>query len=259
MEKICKSCGSAIDPETNTCPACGTVYEGAKETAKENAPKKTLKKKKLSAKRLIALSVVIIALIIIFITICSAIMNFVAEIGPKNAMNKYFDVLYEDKVDKIEDCAPESYWDSVKDDRDISVRDVEKYYENTYSDQTLDAYEDDCGKNIKVSYKFEDVDELSEKRLDLIRDALKSSYKIPRKDVTKGYEYDVEVKIKGDDDYMKRDVTLTVVKIDGKWYVLTGSAYPYTTYSFAINAFVTATLVEKQNNGIENTLPDISG
>ena len=56
---------------------------------------------------------------------------------------------------------------------------------------------------------------------------------------------------------MKRDVTLTVIKIDGKWYVLTGSSYPYSSYSFAINSFVTGTLVENQISGIEGILPDI--
>lgn len=248
MSKKCISCGAEMNDSESVCPECGVANEVNNEGAKEKATPKA-KKKKLSPKRIAALAIVLIALVIIIVTVFSAIGNFIAGIGPKNAMNKVFDVLYENKPEKIEDCAPKAYWDDIKDEHGISVKDVKEYYEDTYIDLFIDSLEDECGKDIKVKYEFTDSDELSERKLDTVRDRLKSSYGILRKEVTKGYEYDVEIRVEGDEDYYKLESTLIVIKIDGKWYVFSE------TGEFAVNGLAELTY-DSKNDNVDDLFPD---
>ena len=83
----------------------------------------------------------------------------------------------------------------------------------------MDSLEDEYGKNVKVSYKVTDKDELSDKKLKNIQEGLKDNYDIPKKSVTKGYKVDVDMTIKGKDDEDTNETTLYIVKIKGDWYV----------------------------------------
>ena len=56
-----------------------------------------------------------------------------------------------------------------------------------------------------------------------MKDNIKSTYDIPKKDVTDAVEMEVEMTIKGDDDKDSDDITLYAVKIDGDWYICNAS------------------------------------
>ena len=101
-------------------------------------------------------------------------------------------------------------------------------YEEEWEDRQ-DYYEDEFGKNFKVKYKIVDKDELSEKKLEDLADALNENFDIKRKDVKKAYKLDIEMTIKGSEDEDDGELEdVLVVKIGSGWYICSeGGYFPY--------------------------------
>ena len=83
----------------------------------------------------------------------------------------------------------------------------------------MEEFEDEYGKNIKMSYKVTDKSELSDKKLKNIQEGLKDNYDIPKKSVKEGYKVDVDMTIKGKDDEDTNDTEFYIVKIGSGWYI----------------------------------------
>ncbi len=122
-------------------------------------------------------------------------------------------------------------------------------------DDMYDALEDEYGKNVKSSYKITDKDKLDKDDLEEIQDAYNDSgddildaeddiedlldeselsnseqkkvkkilmnygKKLEKAKVKKGYELDVEFKVKGKEDDESGDAKVTVIKVNNEWII----------------------------------------
>ena len=231
MDSFCTNCGTPIPEGAVKCASCGKEFnqeqsqeQPTQESQNQNqqeqpaqvpnaTPEKKIKKPMLYGIIGAAAAVLIILIIII---------ASVAGNGYKKAIDNYMDVLIYGKADKIEKLAPKEYWDYCEENYDTDITDIIDQFEDSY-EYLSDHLEEEYGKNVKVRYKITDKDDLSDKKLNTIRDNLKDEYGIAKKSVTKAYKIDAEMTLKGSDDEDTEDMTLIIVKIGGSWYICSES------------------------------------
>lgn len=228
MSKFCRQCGAQLEDDAVKCEACGMEIKPAEETVQQpvsqaetaapgaenigNANQNKSILKKLSTKNIAIIAAAAVVVIIVLI------VALTAGGGYKGAINNYIDVMIKGKVDKIEKLAPKEYWEYYEDEYDMDIDDVEKEAEDMV-DLIKDMLEDEYGDNVKVSYKITKEDKLTEKEISEIKEGVNDKYGIARKNVTEGYEVDLDMTVKGDDDEMTNETTVYVVKISGGWYI----------------------------------------
>jgi len=101
---------------------------------------------------------------------------------------------------------------------------MDSYIDDDAMEEMYDMLEDECGKNIKISYKVTDKDKLDKGDLEDYEDEIDDNYDEKVK-VTAGYELEVEMKIKGKDDEDEDENDFVILKIDGDWCVYEGGFY----------------------------------
>lgn len=142
----------------------------------------------------------------------------------KSTIDDYFNVYFYGAYEKMEDLAPEEYWDYLEESYGTTVDDAIAYYED-YSvyDMLLSELEAEYGDDLRFSYKIVHEAELSERKLNVIKDGLKDNYDIPKRTVKKAYELELEVTVSGSEDEDMEETELIVVNIDNDWYVTSAS------------------------------------
>lgn len=211
QEQISDSCPSS-------CETCGGTQCGQQPAAqtdgfvgKVNTFVGNLKKKDKKAIGITA-GVVAALILIVVLVIC------LSGGGPEKALDTYIDVAFYGKVGKTEKLAPKEYWEYLEDKMGLDLEDAEDWMKTSYK-ETIRKMEDEYGDDIRISYKITEKDDVKKSTLDTLKDTIKSSYDIPKKNVTDAVELDVEMTVKGDEDEETRDHTFYVVKVDGNWYV----------------------------------------
>lgn len=208
MSKFCGKCGAELPDEAMFCNACGENFA----TTPDAAPKNDLIAKVMEYKKFFLPGGIALGAIILVIILIVALSG-----GPEDAIENYVNASFNGDYDAYLELQPDKYWEFMEKEYDTEIPD-EKDFEKMY-EETLDSLEDEYGKDVSVSFTVTDKDELDDDDLDEIRDSLKSQYGIAKKDITAGYEIDVELIIEGDDDEETNDATFYVYKYDGNWYV----------------------------------------
>lgn len=231
MSKICKNCGTELGDEFVICTNCGadvSEVESAEVEKKDIAEEVTEKindvaEKLKGDKKLLGIA---IGGVVALVVVIALLFTFVFGSGYKKAIDNYIKFMGEGNAKVISKMIPADALKYLEDEEDFDLDEYKEQYEEMYESR-LESLEDEYGKNIRFSYKVTDKDELSEKKLNALRDNLKDNYDIAKKDVKKAYEVELELTIKGKDDKDTNDAELIVVKIGGSWYVCSsgGSFY----------------------------------
>ena len=140
--------------------------------------------------------------------------------GYEKAIDNFVDASMYGKAKAVKALAPKELWEYIEEEYDITPDAVADYYEEM-SEGSLEALEEEYGKNIKVSYVLDEADEVDEYQYDKIKDKLKECG-VKRKDIKKAVEVEAEMKIKGKEDADTAEVELVFVKIGGDWYYYEG-------------------------------------
>lgn len=274
MSKFCKNCGTELADDAVFCKNCGQST-ASQEAPTEAAPEVQacgcdecngecvqddlaaenetgvagavngfigkVKNKDKNALLIVGGAVLALILIVVLVFVFSGSSS-------KDAIDNYFNVVVEGNIDDIEDLAPEAYWEYVEEEYDMDVDDVIDYLGDDFIDNMLDTWEDSVGKDVKFSYDITDDDEISDSKLDKIKDVLKENYGIAKKDVDEAIEYEIEVVVKGDDDEEDFEEKVLVVEIDGDWYACTEDGELYA------DALVSAAVLKKAAEDLEDGL-----
>jgi len=105
------------------------------------------------------------------------------------------------------------YDEEMFDDADMDYDDVVDMMDD-YMDLIVDSLEDEFGDHVKITYKVTDKDELSKKEIKKLEEQYEDEFDF-KADIKKGYELELDVKIKGSDDKDSNEMEMTVVNIDG--------------------------------------------
>lgn len=224
MAKFCGNCGAASADNAMVCGNCGAPFAAAPvaSSAAPAAPKKDLfasipgfdkldDAKKALVKKIAMIAVPVVAVILVLVIVFGAI---VPNAGYKGTIKKFLNAIEDQNVEKYME-----YSNSYDFDGD--------YYDDDYVEDYLDdLYEDleyKYGENIKLSYKIEDCDKLTEDRLDDIQERYDDSEDCDDIEIEKGYDITGTLTIKGKD--MDRDyeeMSFILIKEDGKWKIWSG-------------------------------------
>lgn len=215
MSKFCTNCGNMLEEGVDVCSKCGAKVDAEPKAAVKTKIDPVAWFKGLDQTvRYITLGVV--GVLVLAIVLISAFSGG----GYTKPLDNFFDGAFGADVDKLLKAMPEEVVEEIEDSDYMDIDDLEDML-----DELLEEMEDEYGKRVKVSYKVEDKKELSEKKLDALKDELKDSYGISKKDVKKAMELELEVTIKGSEDKDSNDMEVVVVKIGGKWYMSPDSLY----------------------------------
>ena len=96
---------------------------------------------------------------------------------------------------------------------------MDEYVDQEDMDDMLESLEEEYGKNIKISYKILDKEKIEKDDLEDVQEKIEKYYDEKVK-VSAGYKVTVKSTVKGKEDSETDTDTMSVYKIDGKWYLL---------------------------------------
>lgn len=155
---------------------------------------------------------VLIAGLVIVLLIIIGIISAIAGGGYKKPVKNFAKALNKgDGKLLAETMLTDEILDEVDDDDFDDLSDT--------LESIIDFAEDEYGKNIKFSISIEDKEKLSKSEIKDIEEEYEDNFDA-KVEITKGYELDTELTIKGKDGKDEDDLTITVVKIKGEGWKL---------------------------------------
>lgn len=237
MSKFCEFCGAQMEDNAAICPACNATPSDANSTvntaevnnasATENVGNNSANTETVEAavsstatasapnKNKIIPIVVAVFAALVFLSIVVSVLGG----GYKKPLDNFCKGFNKEDAKYFLKTYPETYIEEYVDEDDLeeSLEDV------------LEELEDKYGKNIKLKYKIldkekvdkDDLEEMEEYYEDLTDESVK---------ITRGWELEVDVTVKGKKKDRTKEMDIVVLKIDGKWATigLTPESISYT-------------------------------
>jgi len=214
---FCGKCGTQIPDGAGFCPSCGNAT-GAQTAAANNTTQVVTEapKKKVSTNTIIgivAVAAVVVALAIILISIFAG--GSAGSGSPEAAVENYVEATFDFDIDKLLECIHE----------DIVNRTADEEY-----DGDVDALKEELQEVLDMSkgmmgdaefdYDIIDSTDIKGDDLDELTEDFKDEFDLK---ISAAAEVEFEVSIKGEmfgeEINETEEATITVVKIDGKWYI----------------------------------------
>lgn len=254
---FCSKCGKELPEETKFCPFCGQQNVAAVNQAKaesaptvspvpENVPEKKGNKAKMVGIAATALIVVVAALLVrtlFFSGYKESLRDIEGLVNDReNEFDEYVDALAPDFLEDDVDDLMDLMKDSAKDEYDEMMKSFKNSVKEAY-----DELEEEYGSDAKLSFDVKDEKKLDKDKLEDIKDnytslagyaSMLTSYadKITDADskkvlkivkniqndledikISKGYQVEVEVTIKGKKGKDTNTFTVNVIKVNGDW------------------------------------------
>lgn len=206
---FCKNCGAQIKDGAKFCPKCGTPAGNTNPKAAGRT--QTAKKPPYLAIGLVA-AVAVVAVIILFF-----VGRLIFGKGYEKPIKTLAKGIEQDDGEIIQGAFTETALDWSKEYSGLSSRELEKNWSSSWRYNI--SGEDLEDEDIKVKYKIVDVKKLDKDDIKDLKKEQKESYGF-RDDITAARELDVvfTVYVDGDEEE-ETDMTVTVIKVDGKWYI----------------------------------------
>ncbi len=214
MSKFCEKCGTELADDVQFCENCGQPVVAASPADPATSKMPTFLQKLLSDKKMLGMAIGAVAAVIVVIILLVVLFGGSPY---KKALNNYFDLM-KGEISDVKALAPDSFWAEVKDEFDVTSGDVKDHLKDSYK-VLAEALEEEYGKNIKIKWEVTSEEKLDKDDLGDIKDELKDKYGINKKEITEACELELHTETKGSEDEDENDAELTVVKIDGKWYI----------------------------------------
>lgn len=295
MAKFCTSCGKPLPEGAKFCASCGAAAPVAAPAPVQPAPQPVYQapvapqpvyeqpaapapKKKGKAGLIVGVLLLVVALIVAAVLIpwgdifggssdddddSSSGGSAAAAGSPEDAINLYYDVLYEGKADGLKSLAPQSFWDWAEDQYGVTAKNVTSYFKEEMQDDLRDDMEDEFGKNYKISFSATDEDELDDEQVADVADFLSDEYNIKKSSVTKVVQLAGVVEVKGDDDEDSDDMEeVYAVQIDGKWYfchISLDSGYTYVSFPLSGLVMNAGDYFSSNDDDDDDDIPDGPG
>ncbi len=248
MAKFCSKCGTELNDSSAFCPNCGTsvgapvapAAPAAPAAPVSPAPEKPVREKKPRVAPVSAYTadnqkpsdaiqglidkikanpkcLILPGAIVAGVLVLALVLSLVFGGGYTDALDNYVD-LFMGKSSAIAKSAPDAYWDYMEEEEDTTLKELKETFEDEYDEQ-IEAMEEFFGKRVKLTYEVIEEDELSARKLKKIAESLADDYDMDVK-VSEGYMIEVELLLKGSEEELEQTQEFTVLKIDGKWYLV---------------------------------------
>jgi len=219
MANYCSKCGAPVAPDALACGNCGaSLASGSGKVFDVGALKLLINRNKNKIMKIARIAVPAAAALLVLVIIICAIA---ANSGAKGAAKKYFKAIQKQNVEDYIELMPSNSKLYYANEQDL-YDDVEDNLATT-----LDYLETEYGKNIKFKLKNIEKDELTNKKFKLITSAYSVNDTLRAIEISKAYEVDFELAVKGKDDDDENDVSLVLIKENGDWKVYEASDWAF--------------------------------
>lgn len=222
---ICPSCGKMIPDNSTFCPECGTPFSYAAQAPVQSDPMAMGDYQYTTAPaKKSKLPIIIVAVVAVVLIVCGVIFGpkIINALGPKpeEAVTTYLDAYFEGDADAVIELYPEEFITYIEDEYDLEHDDLVKAVENNLKD--LDYFDD-----WTVEYKVKKVKDGKERKIEKLKEACEDEMELKISDLKLvTVELKLEYEKDGDKDKDKEDITVPVVKSNGKWYVFCSPTNP---------------------------------
>ena len=179
MSKYCAKCGAQMEDEDKVCGQCGAPVDGVilnKEVQKPKA-KNNLK------------TIVIAAIAIALIAVGFSSYNYFT--GYTNVLNKLVNAVKNNDVETIS-----QYSSYINEGVVYGYKNVDEYYEDILDDM-LDTMEEKVGTIKKITYQITDEMELSQRKVDDLKEYLIENKNINSDYIKKIVKIELKVDVQG--------------------------------------------------------------
>ena len=219
---FCEKCGASLEEGTLFCTSCGAKVG---EAAPAAAPEAPAKKKGLKPNnKLIGLIAGGVAALAVIILLVSLIFGRSAKATAKQAVKATLKGDGKAIVNLLHKEMLEAYEDQLDMDKDDLIDQA-----NDALEEELEELDDEIDDKWKVTYKVTKVKELSKKEVKELNESLEDND--IDLEVSKAAEVRLELTLKVDGEKEKDKIDISVIKVGGKWYLASPSAYSTVLYS----------------------------
>ena len=139
------------------------------------------------------------------------------KMGYEKAIENCMDVYFKGKFDKLENLAPEAYWDYWYSRGYIGPDELARDYYDFESMQ--ERYEGEFGSRFSAKYKIKESEKISSDDLAEMREIMNEEYDIPKTTVKAGYIILIEFTYQGSYGKEINREEVYALQIDGNWYI----------------------------------------
>ncbi len=223
MSKFCGNCGTQLPDDAVVCSNCGvnlgapaqapaaaTAAPAANSSAFMDSANEFVGKVKSDKKTLgIVIGAAAAAVVLIIVLVLTLFC------GGNEALDNYFDHLYEGDYDSYLALYPEEYWDKNKDSKL-----KESKYDDAY-EKRLESLEDKYGEDISWSYDILKEKEFSKGDFNELAESVAKAWNVNEDDVDDAMIVWYEVIVEGDDEDATYDSVeqAVLVEVNGTWYI----------------------------------------
>ncbi|MCM1220413.1 MAG: zinc-ribbon domain-containing protein [Lachnospiraceae bacterium] len=219
MVNFCANCGSKLEKGDKVCGNCGTAVEGM-HLPKMESPASAAGAAKQKGNGNAKIAILIGAGVAFFVVLAIGISIAANFTGYKGTVRNMVKALQEYDMETLYSLT------SLTSDEIYEYNygnDFEVRYQEMVSD-TLDKYEDNVGNIKKITYEISDVTELSDRRVEEIKDSLILYYNLDVSNIKKIMQVSLTLTVKGSEKSASYRVSsLYFIKESGKWKLYYGS------------------------------------
>ncbi len=204
---FCLRCGAQIPDDSVFCAKCGASVQAGSQPAPVDSAALEKKSKK-------GLVIGIIAAVLVLALVAGGAFLYLTS--PYYVLSKYFDAYEDADLEAVLELAPEEYYEALEElygDLDEELEELAESLEDEF-DELDDEY--DLGGDLKLSYKILGSRTLEDEEVDALQenfDEIGADLKIE-----KAKAFWIEITLKGKDNEHSGTTTMTLIKVDGKWY-----------------------------------------
>lgn len=215
---FCGKCGAQNEDGATFCKECGAPLTAdaptpAQTPAGQSDQNVTVAGKKLPVNRnqLVGIIAIAAAAIVVIIIIASLMGG-----GGKSVAVKYVKALFKGDGKTIVNLMPKEYVEEMCDRQDVDKDELIENFNDALEDM-IDDLDDEYDK-WSVTVKATKTKDLSDSKIEDLEDKYDSYFDVDL-DIKAAQEITLELTAKADGDEDTTKVKLTVIKVDGKWYV----------------------------------------
>ena len=235
----CKNCGKFMNDDDPFCPNCGAAnsaqpvqpangqYASQPDDLGYDEPAPAPRKKlNLSKKAMIgiiagAAAAVVLAIVLILV------FSLGGSNSPEGVIKKYAKAIQTHNIsDMMDACVPDEVLSYQLKQNDMTKSAYKRALKEA-QEELDEEYEDEDDDEMNFTYKIDDSETLDKDDLKSLNEWYRSRYGTSKKYISEAKELTGRIRFDDDEDWEDaEEVYITVVKIDGKWYISLKSA-PY--------------------------------
>lgn len=211
MAKFCGHCGAQLDENARVCGYCGTPVNGVPKKIKginvENHIQKERNRKIKRTAKIITFLAVLLMIAVVVVKVVTRFTGYNAVIRKTMKAYKSYD------IEELVTISSDLYYYGSEDE-------VDYYFKNVVGND-LDYFETNVGHNYKLSYKIKDTYELSERKLDILREDIKYQYNnFDGNKIEKAVTAEVLISAANKENVETLNKNIVITKENGSWKLL---------------------------------------